>query len=113
MLFLQKEFAKSSPVLDADLDRKRRRQSKCKLLASADNKGIVRIHNYPALKEHAHHYYSGHSMQVSAIQWTADDQCLVSVGGADRAVFQWRLQSTPTDHIRNYKPLKSTNRFKN
>ena len=87
-------------------------QTKCKLLASADNKGIIRIHNYPALKEQAHHYYPGHSMQVSSIQWTANDEFLISVGGADRAVFQWKLQSEPTQHIRNYRPLKSTNQFK-
>merc|ERR1712013_672275 len=105
-------FGKSSPVHELDVEKGRRRQTQCRLLASADNKGYIRVHNYPALKETAHHYYSGHANQVASVQWTAGDEFLVSVGGADRSVFQWRLTSEDTDYIRKYKPLKSTNQFK-
>ena len=86
-----------------------KQQYKCKLLASADNKGLIRVHNYPAIKESAHHYYSGHANQVSYIQWSCNDEYLVSVGGSDRSVFQWKLTNEPTNYIKKYKPLKSTN----
>lgn len=108
----QTEFAKSSPVHALDVEKGRPSQTECRLLASADNKGYIRVHNYPALKEEAHHYYSGHANQVANVQWTAGDHFLISIGGADRSVFQWRLTSDATDYIRKYKPLKSTNQFK-
>ena len=108
----QQKLEKTSPVHELDVEKERPRQTRCRLLASADNKGYIRVHNYPALREAAHHYYSGHANQVASVQWTAGDEFLVSVGGADRSVFQWRLTSQPTDYIRKYKPLKSTNQFK-
>mmetsp|Transcript_1908 Transcript_1908/g.3713 ORF Transcript_1908/g.3713 Transcript_1908/m.3713 type:complete len:553 (-) Transcript_1908:165-1823(-) len=109
----RKMFHKTSPVSDYDLNaRKDKQQVKCKLLATADNKGYIRVHNYPAIKEAAHHYYSGHATQVSAVQWSANDEFLISVGGSDRSVFQWKLTNEKSNYIEKYTPLKSTNAFK-
>jgi len=110
----KKSFKKTSPISDYDLVKNVKQQRKCKLLCSADNKGYLRVHNYPALREHAHHFYSGHANQVKSAQWTANDEYLISVGGADRSVFQWKLTEhlQQTDFIKKYKPLKSTNQFK-
>lgn len=35
--------------------------------------------------------YSGHSAHVTGIRFSPDNTWVVSVGGRDRAVFQWRL----------------------
>jgi microtubule-associated protein-like 6 len=35
--------------------------------------------------------YGGHSSHVMNVKWLADERWAVSVGGRDRAVFQWRL----------------------
>ena len=35
--------------------------------------------------------YVGHSAHVTNVRFTADQHHVISVGGADRAVFQWRF----------------------
>lgn len=105
-------YKKTSPVLMEDCTKGNKPQMKCQLIASADNKGYIRLHNYPAILENSHHFYNGHSNQVCAIAWTSGDLYLISVGGADRSVFQWQLTSEKTPYIKNYKPMKSDNAFK-
>ena len=39
--------------------------------------------------------YLGHSAHVTGVKFLADDQRLISVGGRDRAVFQWRTLGIP------------------
>ena len=35
--------------------------------------------------------YIGHSAHVTNVRWSSDLQWVVSTGGADHAVFQWRF----------------------
>lgn len=47
---------------------------------------------YPCVVGHApHHAHAGHSSHVLCVRWSAGQRYVVSVGGKDRAVFQWRL----------------------
>jgi len=63
-----------------------------KLLATGDNYGKVNLFRYPIPFENATgNVYSGHSSHVKCVRWTGDQQYLLSVGGMDKAVFQWRL----------------------
>jgi hypothetical protein len=40
--------------------------------------------------------YTGHASHVIAVRWSPNNRWLVSVGGRDRAVFQWRtLRQAP------------------
>ena len=34
---------------------------------------------------------SGHALAVRRVRWTANDTHVLSVGGDDRAVFQWKV----------------------
>ena len=63
------------------------------VLAVADEFGAVRLHRWPALsKDAATKTYRGHSSHVRNVKWTRDDGFLISVGGGDRCVFQWRVR---------------------
>lgn len=35
--------------------------------------------------------YIGHSAHVTNVRWSSDLQWVISTGGADHAVFQWRF----------------------
>ena len=107
-------YPKKSPLLDVDCNKKigQKPQRECKFIVSASNKGYIRLHNYPAKTEEAHYYYGGHSQNVTGVSFTRNDEYLISVGGADRSVFQWKLTKDKTDYIKNYRPLKSANPFK-
>uniref|UniRef100_A0A8C5SZS1 EMAP like 2 n=1 Tax=Laticauda laticaudata TaxID=8630 RepID=A0A8C5SZS1_LATLA len=63
-----------------------------KLLASADDFGKVHLFSYPCCQPRApSHTYSGHSSHVTNIAFLHDDSLLLSTGGVDTGVLQWRL----------------------
>ncbi|KAG2444303.1 hypothetical protein HXX76_001060 [Chlamydomonas incerta] len=59
---------------------------------TADDLGHVRLLNFPCVVGGAPaHVYGGHCSHVMNVRWAADESYAVSVGGKDRAVFQWRV----------------------
>jgi echinoderm microtubule-associated protein-like 6 len=45
----------------------------------------VKLFRYPSLDKAAQaHEHIGHSSHVTNVRWTQGDQCLVSLGGADK-----------------------------
>ncbi|XP_029427947.1 echinoderm microtubule-associated protein-like 2 isoform X2 [Rhinatrema bivittatum] len=63
-----------------------------KLLASADDFGKVRLFSYPCSQPRASsHKYGGHSSHVTNIAFLHDDSLLLSTGGKDTSIFQWRV----------------------
>ena len=61
-------------------------------LVSADDKGLVKLFNYPVVIEDApHRAYRGHSSHVMGVRWSADDAYVASVGGKDWAMFQFKV----------------------
>jgi microtubule-associated protein-like 6 len=62
------------------------------LLATSDDNGKVNLYRYPTLdpKEAKPLTFSGHSSHVMNIRWTCGDECLISAGGNDKCLFQWR-----------------------
>ncbi|KAM9770291.1 LOW QUALITY PROTEIN: echinoderm microtubule-associated protein-like 6 [Menidia menidia] len=62
------------------------------VLAAGDQQGLVRLYRFPCLKKGAKYKrYPGHSAHVTGVRWSSDLQWVVSTGGADHAVFQWRF----------------------
>lgn len=63
----------------------------------------VKLFNYPCVVEDAPgHVYGGHSSHVMNVRWSLDERYAVSVGGKDRAVFQWQvvLRASPQEQQR-------------
>uniref|UniRef100_A0A7S2V7Z0 Anaphase-promoting complex subunit 4 WD40 domain-containing protein n=2 Tax=Fibrocapsa japonica TaxID=94617 RepID=A0A7S2V7Z0_9STRA len=62
-------------------------------LATADDFGKVRIFAYPVLEQGApSNLGTGHSSHVTNVRFNCNDSYLISVGGNDKCVFQWKLQ---------------------
>ena len=62
------------------------------LVATGDDFGKVNIYRYPCISptDAKCHVLKGHSSHVMNIQWTQCDQHLVSVGGNDKCIFQFK-----------------------
>jgi len=63
-------------------------------LAAGDDFGFVRLYKYPAVsnKPGAHRAYLGHSSFVVGVEFCRNDEYLITCGGNDMAIFQWRLE---------------------
>nr|XP_015828065.2 echinoderm microtubule-associated protein-like 6 isoform X1 [Nothobranchius furzeri] len=62
------------------------------VLVTGDDLGLIKLFRFPCLKKGAKFKkYIGHSAHVTNVRWSNDLQWVVSTGGADHAVFQWRF----------------------
>ncbi|XP_054988385.1 echinoderm microtubule-associated protein-like 1 isoform X2 [Sorex araneus] len=63
-----------------------------RLLSTGDDFGKVHLFSYPCSQFRApSHVYSGHSSHVTNVGFLCDDSHLVSTGGKDMSIMQWRL----------------------
>ncbi|XP_069500812.1 echinoderm microtubule-associated protein-like 2 isoform X2 [Ambystoma mexicanum] len=68
------------------------RSNDAKLLASADDFGKVHLFSYPCSHPRApSHKYGGHSSHVTNVAFLHDNSALLSTGGKDNSVLQWRV----------------------
>jgi WD40 repeat protein len=76
-----------------------------KYLASVEDTGLVKIFNYPCVgggldkkgqltRRPYNHSQRGHSSHVTNVSWDRNDNYVISTGGADLCVFQWKVMST-------------------
>uniref|UniRef100_A0A8C0VBT1 Echinoderm microtubule-associated protein-like 5 n=1 Tax=Cyanistes caeruleus TaxID=156563 RepID=A0A8C0VBT1_CYACU len=64
------------------------------VMVTADDYGIVKLFRYPCLRKGAKFKkYLGHSAHVTNVRWSHDHQWVVSIGGADHSVFQWKFDA--------------------
>ena len=64
-----------------------------KLLVTAEDTGLIKLFPFPAVgARQRFRQYVGHSSHVLNIRFSHDDQHVVSVGGPDRSIFQWRVK---------------------
>ncbi|XP_076879607.1 echinoderm microtubule-associated protein-like 6 isoform X2 [Brachyhypopomus gauderio] len=62
------------------------------VLVTGDDFGLVKLFRFPCVKKAAKFKkYIGHSAHVTNVRWSHDLQWVVSTGGADHSVFQWRF----------------------
>uniref|UniRef100_A0A8C6TX88 EMAP like 1 n=1 Tax=Neogobius melanostomus TaxID=47308 RepID=A0A8C6TX88_9GOBI len=63
-----------------------------KLLVTGDDFGKVHLFSFPCSQFRApSHVYGGHSSHVTNVSFLLDDSCLVSTGGKDMSIMQWRI----------------------
>lgn len=74
------------------IDSKKDPKTSYHLLASGDDFGKVRLLRYPSLKKSSEAVYgSGHSSHVTNVKFTWDDSRVLSTGGEDQCVMQWKV----------------------
>ncbi|CAD7702032.1 unnamed protein product [Ostreobium quekettii] len=67
-------------------------------MVTADDFSFVKLFNYPVVADDApYRCYRGHSSHVMCTRFLADDRTVVSVGGHDRAIFQWKTCGVSLD----------------
>uniref|UniRef100_UPI003D9ED291 echinoderm microtubule-associated protein-like 1 n=1 Tax=Danio rerio TaxID=7955 RepID=UPI003D9ED291 len=63
-----------------------------RLLVTGDDFGKVHLFSFPCSQSRApSHIYSGHSSHVTNVNFLFDDSHLVSTGGKDMSIMQWRV----------------------
>ena len=68
------------------------------LIVTADDFGRVKLHRYPCVTRGAgYNEYVGHSSHVTNARWSSDDEYVVTVGGNDRCIFQWKANIAELD----------------
>jgi len=65
-----------------------------KVVATGNDTGEVSLFRYPASQKSMKRFV-GHSAHVTNVRFTRDDSYLISTGGNDLGVFQWKHQPTP------------------
>ncbi|XP_077125472.1 echinoderm microtubule-associated protein-like 1 isoform X3 [Ranitomeya variabilis] len=68
------------------------RSSDQKLLATGDDFGKVHLFSYPCSQYRtSSHAYCGHSSHVTNVSFLLEDSHLISTGGKDMSIMQWRV----------------------
>uniref|UniRef100_A0A914XET8 EML-like second beta-propeller domain-containing protein n=1 Tax=Plectus sambesii TaxID=2011161 RepID=A0A914XET8_9BILA len=82
------KYSKTEDINAVDVNKGR------KLVAAGDDFGMVKLFNGFPLTDSPKKVlkYKGHSAHVTNVRWLADGSKLISIGGADHAVFVWRLE---------------------
>lgn len=65
-----------------------------KLMAVANGAGDVRVYRYPVQSKNAQYVdvaKGGHADAVTKVRFTSDDKRMITLGGVDRTVMQWRV----------------------
>lgn len=60
------------------------------LIATADDYGLVSIFNNPVLEDHKCRSFRGHSEHVVRVKFMMEDEYIISAGGYDKTIIQWR-----------------------
>ncbi|XP_055878559.1 echinoderm microtubule-associated protein-like 6 isoform X2 [Biomphalaria glabrata] len=64
------------------------------VVVTGDDFGLVKMFKFPSLKKGAKfRKYVGHSAHVTNVRFSNDHQRVISTGGADHSIFQWRFLS--------------------
>jgi WD40 repeat protein len=63
-------------------------------VATADDYGKVKLFRYPCIVPRAAcRVYGGHSSHVTNISFTWSNDRVITTGGSDCAVFQWKVET--------------------
>jgi WD40 repeat protein len=64
-----------------------------KYVAVGNTWGLLELYRYPNGPGSLGKAYRAHSLEIANILWTAQDRGLVTVGGPDLSILQWRITS--------------------
>ena len=67
---------------------------------TGDDFGKVKLFRYPCVKPGSKfREYTGHSAHVTNVRFSFDERTVITTGGGDNAIFQWRLESADGSQI--------------
>uniref|UniRef100_K3WHU2 EF-hand domain-containing protein n=1 Tax=Globisporangium ultimum (strain ATCC 200006 / CBS 805.95 / DAOM BR144) TaxID=431595 RepID=K3WHU2_GLOUD len=76
------------------------RNSKGNLLATSDDFGLVKLYRYPCVTKNASSTENrGHSSHVTNVRWNANDTHVISVGGNDRCIMEWKVMNDGEEEV--------------
>lgn len=79
------------------------REPQRKLIATGDDYGFVNVYRDPCLEDFCTgRSYRGHSEHVLRVEFAADGKYLLSLGGYDQTLIQWRLVGEVSDNESEY-----------
>jgi echinoderm microtubule-associated protein-like 6 len=65
-------------------------------MVTCDDFGKIKLFKYPCPLENSGYYkYSGHTSFVTNVRFTYDSSYVISVGGDELSIFQWRVEHQP------------------
>lgn len=68
------------------------RDKSMKTLVTADDFGKIKLFKYPCpLEKAAFKRFIGHSSHVTCVRFTHNDSYVISTGGNDKSIFQWKF----------------------
>jgi len=71
--------------LDCSVDRR--------VMATGDDSGRVKLFKYPSVIEGSRfQQFKGHSGSVTNVKFSSDEKYLISLGGHDKSIFQWKYE---------------------
>ncbi|EGZ30558.1 hypothetical protein PHYSODRAFT_471884 [Phytophthora sojae] len=74
------------------------RNSREDLLVTSDDFGLVKLYRYPCVAKNASSLdHRGHSSHVTNVRWSHDDSYVISIGGNDRSVMEWKSEEEELD----------------
>ena len=80
------DFSKGSDINTVD------RNPDADLLAVGDDRGRIRLFKYPCVRKGAEHRtVRGHASHLTCLKFLADGETLLSLGGNDNTMLQWRV----------------------
>ena len=62
------------------------------IIATGDDFGLIKLFRYPNFKSSSNVQFIGHSSHVTNVRFSNDDRYLISVGGHDKSIFQWKFE---------------------
>ena len=66
------------------------RSKKGDAIVTGDDFGMVKLFAYPCPEGSTGKEYRGHSAHVTNVRFNHDNEYLISIGGGDTAIFQWK-----------------------
>lgn len=63
-----------------------------KLIATGDDFSKVKLFKYPAcIQKQSFNVCKGHSSHITGIKWSHKDDYMISIGGLEKSIIQWKL----------------------
>lgn len=86
------EYVDGVDILSADCS------SNKQYISTTDSTGTIKLFRYPVLQKGANYFSSSaHASVCAKARFNADDSYLISIGGKDRTIFQWRVNKVLSD----------------